>query len=140
MWTWAVQEQDRMFGPMVTLTDNEKIMLAIVAHRGAEGMTIFEVLKIGGRAESWLWGVYEAAQSLGRFGLVTDRYPNGKVRNAGKVCWLSETGQARFDQLRFAAMRVTIQPCCEYMITLPCVCRYKSFCPVHGGDCHGSHD
>lgn len=140
MWTWAVKDSDRAIGTAVTLTDDEKMMLSHVAATGSLGMTIFDLADIPGKAESWRWTMHEAAQSIGRFGLVTDRYPNGRVRNAGKVCWLSETGQARFDALRSTAMRVNAQSCCEYMITLPCVCRYRSYCPVHGGDCHGTHD
>jgi len=140
MWTWSLDPATVEAGRHVTLTDTEKVMLAHVAYTGEEGMTIFELKDVEGRSDSWRWTAHEAAQSIGRFGLVTDRYPNGKVRNAGRVVWLSNSGIERFAALRAVADR--FNPCCEFMITLPCVCLYRSYCPnpTHQGGCHGSHD
>ncbi len=30
--------------------------------------------------------------------------------------------------------------CCELAVFSPCVCSYKTVCPVHGSHCHGTHD
>lgn len=30
--------------------------------------------------------------------------------------------------------------CCELAVFSPCVCSYKTVCPVHGSQCHGTHD
>lgn len=138
MWSWIVDTATAEAGRYVVLTDAEKVVLAHVAAAGEDGMTIFELKDVQGRADSWRWSAHEAAQSIGRFGLVTERYPHGKVRNAGRVVWLSEAGIERFAALRAVADR--FRPCCEFMITLPCVCMYKSYCPNHAGGCHGSHD
>jgi len=128
MWSWGVKDSDRAIGAAITLTDAEKIALAHVHAAGNNGLTYFELIKVPNHSADWLGGLGEAAQSIGRLGLVTDRYPNGKVRNAGRVVWLSDTGIERFATLTVVANR--FHPCCEFMITLPCVCLYRSYCPT----------
>lgn len=95
--------------------------------------------------------IREAMMSLDRFGLCESYYEHGprsqdrivETEDDGTM-WVSDIGwrwklneQGIFVQ---AAHRANWYKCCDGCVHLPCVCREKTFCAVHGGGCHGNHD
>lgn len=129
MWTWVVSKGSLKAGEEAMLTDNEMKVLAKVGYAGGAGATIGEVSLTDA-------GLSEAAQSVGRFGLVVGKEPR-EVRAAGLVCVLSDVGAERLAESR--AQRYS---CCEHAIRLPCVCSERVYCPnpEHWSGCNGSHD
>jgi hypothetical protein len=138
------------------LTDQEKMALAIIRHAGAAGINSTEIGaqtfedRVGGKHRRWDEGsegrFSEAITSLKRFGFVDERYDRADYHSVrpgqtgygmgrGWLYYLNEAGEAAIAQVRSYHYR-----CCENCVSLFCVCSEKTFCPEHGGGCHGTHD
>lgn len=123
------------------LTDTERLVLGLIASRGATGLTTWGP-KSHPRVEDFT-AEREALLSLLRFGLAIEQsWPQERI------ILLSEAGQERFDQVRKNASRYSECPGC---VLLQCVCSYRCGClaasdPLapegvhHPTGCHGSHD
>jgi hypothetical protein len=125
----------------IRLTDTERLVLALIGSRGAEGITTWGP-KSHPRLEDYT-AETEALQSLLRFDLVTEQeWP------LERIIILTEEGQTRFEQSRKYAARYSECPGCTL---LNCVCSYRMGCLAVSDPlaqkgnhirlgCNGTHD
>lgn len=116
------------------LTDAERRVLAEFAYQESlhGPRTVYEVVGTGRYDLDPRLG--EAYYSLCRFGYIVRAEPR-TVRSTAAVDTLSEAGRNRL-----AAIGARRYRCCDFAVTMPCVCSERTFCPNHGGGCHGTHD
>lgn len=134
IYSWHV---DTIPNPNVmNLTDNERKALAMVA----AGMIDDGIYRPADEAwESMNKArIAEALSSLGRFGYVTNK--EWTPEDDDMCAMLTEAGQIAFERTK--AWDKSQYRCCDNCVRLPCVCRERTYCPIHteGNGCHGSHD
>lgn len=99
--------------------------------------------------------LYEAMQSLDRFGLVEGYYERSTVPSRERIIETIKNDDGTFYKLPDTGWRYRITDagrkvlhtnraliyhCCDACVRLFCVCNEKTYCAEHGGSCHGTHD
>jgi hypothetical protein len=138
-WTWHLDADTADHADALQLTDAEKIVLAsfnwLQSKHGPR--TMYEVCEHGVDNTSH-WALdqrqAEAYLSLCRMAYIVESKPR-TVRKATVADVLAPAGEKRL-----SGMRAQRYKCCGYAIVLPCVCSERTYCPDHGGGCHGTHD
>jgi hypothetical protein len=141
-WSWHLDPEVAEHAHRLPLTDTEKCLLSAFAYEQSRNgpQIIHEVCRKQQAGSMWDMDErkHEAYLSLCRMAYIVQSEPR-VVRHAAVEDVLSEAGQWRL---------TTFKPwrykCCEFAVSLPCVCSERKFCPnpehASSNGCHGTHD